>query len=423
MARELPLWARDDDPGTAARRAHVADPTLLHPEAAGASWHEQQRARERAAAAATAPRGVGAEPEAGDGGRGFLRTTVLAAAAVGAIALGAVGAASLVDGDETSRQATQAPLAAAPGGTGETQVGKVFEKVGRSVVQVRRGGGSGTAFLVDADGTFVTNAHVVEGAGRVELLLEEGAPPVEARVVGEDDDSDLAVLKADQDDLGGREPLALADSDKVRVGDQAIAIGFPLGLEETVTTGVVSGLGRAIQAPSGFSIDEVIQTDAPINPGNSGGPLLDSRGRVIGVNSQIATRGGSGGSIGIGFAVPSNTVRQVVPTLKAGGTIRRAYIGVSTTPTSDGSAGAVVRDVRPGSPAARAGLRATTSLSGVGGDKIVTVDGKPVRRPEDIAQAISARRPGDTIGVVIQRGGQRQTLSLTLDERPPTSGP
>ena len=148
-------------------------------------------------------------------------------------------------------------------------------------------------------------------------------------MLGTDASSDIAVLRVDPSKTGGVKPLALANSDSVQVGDLAVAIGYPLGLDRTATAGIVSGLGRDIKAPNGFSIDKVIQTDAPINPGNSGGPLLDGAGRVIGINSQIATTGGGGGSVGIGFAVPSNTVRQVVPRLRTGSAIKRAYLGIS----------------------------------------------------------------------------------------------
>ena len=190
---------------------------------------------------------------------------------------------------------------------------------------------------------------------------------------GTDPSSDLAVLDVDRSDVGSRRPLALARSSSVRVGDEVVAIGFPLGLDKTATEGIVSGLERDIQAPNGFQIDRVIQTDAPINPGNSGGPLLDTRGRVVGVNSQIATAGaGASGSIGIGFAVPADAVRSVLPRLKAGERIERPFIGL--TSSADPRGGARVRDVTKGGPADQAGLSAA-------GDVIVGIDGRPVRDP------------------------------------------
>ncbi len=174
-----------------------------------------------------------------------------------------------------------------------------------------------------------------------------------------------------------------------------------------MTAGIISGVGRAIKAPNGFSIDKVIQTDAPINPGNSGGPLIDGAGRVIGVNSQIATAGGGGGNVGIGFAVPSNTVRQVVPRLRAGGSISRPYLGLSS---ELGTAGVVVRSVVPGDPADRAGLLL--------GDVVTKVDGVPVQAPLDISTAIEDRRPGDEVDLEVQRTGSARTLRVTLGTRP-----
>ena len=204
----------------------------------------------------------------------------------------------------------------------------------------------------------------------------------------------------------------------MQVGDAAIAIGYPLGLDRTVTAGIISGLGREIQAPNGFSIDKVIQTDAPINPGNSGGPLLDAKGRVIGVNSQIATDGAGQGNVGIGFAVPSNTVREVVPKLEAGQTIAHPYMGVSTSEAVTGS-GALVRRVAPGSPAAKAGLQAASS-SGEGGDLIVAIAGTPIAGPDDVINAVTAKKPGDSVTVVVLRDGKRTTIDVVLGTRPST---
>ncbi len=196
----------------------------------------------------------------------------------------------------------------------------------------------------------------------------------------------------------------------MRTGQLAIAIGSPFGLSQTTTAGIVSGTGRHIEAPDGFQIDSVIQTDAPINPGNSGGPLLDATGKVIGVNSQIASQ--SGGSVGIGFAVPSNTVRDVIPRLERGETIKRAYLGVST---SAGQSGVTVASVSSGAPAERAGLRV--------GDTIVAVGGKTVDDPDDVAAAIQDRHPGETIQIEVRRGGSTETLSVVLAERPGQATP
>jgi putative serine protease PepD len=229
-----------------------------------------------------------------------------------------------------------------------------------------------------------------------------------AEVLGVDESTDLAAIKVDASAAQGVRPLQLADSDNAQVGDAVVAIGYPLGLDRTATAGIVSGLEREIQAPNGFSIDKVIQTDAPINPGNSGGPLLNASGQVIGVNSQIATAGASNGSVGIGFAVPSNTVREVLPQLERGAAPEHAYLGVSTSAAPNG--GAQVAEATSGGPAADAGIRA--------GDVITEVDGDAVRDPEDVAQAIDDNRPGDRVEVKVQRGGSEHGFEVTLGQRP-----
>jgi putative serine protease PepD len=238
---------------------------------------------------------------------------------------------------------------------------------------------------------------------------------IDAQVLGTDPSSDLAVLKISGGDTPNVRPLGFADSSRVRVGDRAVAIGNPFGLDRTATAGIVSGLRREIRAPNGFQIDEVIQTDAPINPGNSGGPLLNDDGRVIGVNSQIAT-GGAQGNVGIGFAVPSNTVRQVVPRLRQGQTIERPYLGVSTGPASPASPdGAQVRSVEPGSPAQRAGLQVD--------DVITSIEGRRVDDPADVSAAVNGRSPGDHVTVEVRRDGQPVSLDVELGTRPAKQGP
>jgi putative serine protease PepD len=264
---------------------------------------------------------------------------------------------------------------------------------------------------VEQDGTIITNSHVVGDAEEVRVRFGDNGRALRAEVLGSDPSVDIAVLRVDPATAGRLYPLSLADSDQVKVGDTAIAIGNPLGLDRTATSGIVSGLGREIQAPNGFQIDEVIQTDAPINPGNSGGPLLDSRGRVIGVNSQIATSGAGSGNIGIGFAVPSNTVREVVPQLKSGQGAQHAYLGVSTAPATFGT-GAEVGNVNSGSPADDAGVEE--------GDIVLEVDGKPVTAPPDISSAIADKNPGDRITMRVRRNGQERTLDVTLGNRPAT---
>ncbi len=298
-------------------------------------------------------------------------------------------------------------LPAAGGGRlAPTQIGRVYQSAGPGVVSVQVGSAGGTGFVVRSDGTIVTNAHVVGSAESALIRFDDTGRQVRAEVRGTDPSSDLAVLHVDPGASGPLRPLPLADSSKVRVGDAVVAIGHPFGLDRTATAGIVSGLGREIRAPDGFQIDEVIQTDAPINPGNSGGPLLDASGRVVGVNSQIAT-GAGGGSVGIGFAVPSNRVREVLPALLRGERIERAFLGVVTSP---GARGAEVQSVTPGSPAADAGLRA--------GDVITGVDGHRVLEPQDVSEAVNGRKPGDGMDLEVSRGGERRTFHVELDKRP-----
>jgi len=347
------------------------------------------------------------------------RAAVVAACA--AVLAGGVATVAVLDGNDTAPTAAQ-PLPPATGGrVADSRVNQIYARVQDGVVQVRAGSGSGTGFVIDANGSIVTNAHVVGSASRVQVRFDDSGRSVDAEVRGTDQSVDLAVLRVDASRAPRMRPLALADSNRVRVGDTAVAIGYPLGLDRTATAGIISGLGREIQAPNGFRIEKVIQTDAPINPGNSGGPLLDARGRVIGVNSQIATAG-SRGNVGIGFAVPSNTVREVVPRLKQGQSIIRPWLGVSTG-SAIGRSGAAVRDVTSGGPADQAGLRASESPTAEGGDVIVGIEGRTVTTPEDVSRAIDGRRPGESVQVDVERDGARRTVTITLGRRPNRVGP
>jgi putative serine protease PepD len=327
------------------------------------------------------------------------------AMAVAVLAL-AVSVVTLL-GDDSSEE----PLLEVGGGTPPaTQIGRVYQAAGPGVVSVQAGPASGTGFVVRKDGTIVTNAHVVGTAETAQVRFGENGRLVEAEVLGTDESSDLAVLRVDPGAAGRLRPLALADSNRVRVGDTVVAIGHPFGLDRTATAGIVSGVGREIQAPDGFQIDEVIQTDAPINPGNSGGPLLDARGRVVGVNTQIATGGTSGGNVGIGFAVPSNTVREVLPALSRGERIERPFLGVTTAPHQEG---AELQDVTAGSPAEQAGLEA--------GDVITSVDGRPVTDPSDVSDAVNRLEPGDRVVVEVLRDGLSRSFEIELGTRPQRS--
>ena len=343
----------------------------------------------------------------GSGPRGFPLAAGIAVAALVALLSFAVGYLLVRDDTPEPLPAVSGkPLKPRPG---QSRAGAVYAKASPAVVSVRTGTGSGTGFLIEADGKIVTNAHVAGDSKRVTVRFGDGAS-VNADVLGTDPSSDLAVLSIERSSIPkGVKPLQFADSRQVQVGDEAIAIGNPFGLDRTATEGIVSGIGRSIEAPNGFSIDEVIPTDAPINPGNSGGPLLDETARVIGVNSQIATAG-SQGNVGIGFAVPSNTVRQVVPRLERGDEIERGYLGVESSEATALGGGAEVQTVVPGGPAERADLRP--------GDVIKKVDGRDVKDPTDVSAIVTAHRPGDEVEVEVDRSGQRVTVKAKLEKRP-----
>ena len=296
----------------------------------------------------------------------------------------------------------------------------------------QEGQSTGSGFVIGKGGSIVTNAHVVEGATRVTIRFGDKRT-AQARVAGRDLSTDLALLLVDPDGLD-LAPLELGSSRGVQVGDPTVAIGNPFGLDRTLTTGVVSALQRSIPSlQPGFTINNVIQTDAAINPGNSGGPLIDARGKVIGVNSQIETGGSGGGNVGIGFAVPIDTAKEVIPQLRRGGSVQRAYLGVSTRTIDESldvlnlasADGALVQTVEPGSPADRAGLRAGSEEQELGvetirpgGDIIKAVDGRKVRDADDVSQLIGARRPGDRVSLEILRDGTRRTVSVRLGRRP-----
>ena len=274
-------------------------------------------------------------------------------------------------------------------------------------------GGTGSGFLMDGQGHIVTNDHVVEGSDKFIVRFGEDGEALDAKLVGSDQSTDLAVLEVDPKKISAEtRPLELASSGDLRPGDTAIAIGSPFGLSGTVTTGIISALDREIQSPNGFPISGVLQTDAAINPGNSGGPLLDANGKVIGVNSQIASS--SRQSSGVGFAVPVDTVKDVVPQLLTGGEIKRAYLGVSTGPDSGGD-GAVVVEIRADGPAADSDLRQ--------GDRIVDLSGKAINEPGDLSSAVLEHKPGEQVKLTVERNGDRRTIDVQLGTRPDASAP
>jgi S1-C subfamily serine protease len=299
----------------------------------------------------------------------------------------------------------------------------------------QRGEATGSGFVIDDKGYILTNWHVIAGASKVTVSFENDKT-IEAKVVGRDPSDDLALLKVNPDGLT-LDPLILGDSKSVQVGDPVLALGNPFNLDRTLTQGIVSALQRQIRAPNGFGIDNVIQTDAAINPGNSGGPLLDAAGRVIGINSQIATGNGNssqtGGSVGIGFAVPINTAKRVIPQLKESGKVQRAYLGV-TGVTIDASLaklnlkatrGVLVQEVTPGGPAAKAGIRGGDSQATIdgndvvlGGDVITRIDGRAVSNMDDVVGALNAKKPGQKVAMGILRDGKPQTVTVDLAQRP-----
>ncbi|MGZ8666188.1 MAG: S1C family serine protease [Solirubrobacterales bacterium] len=390
--------------------------------------------------------------------RAFFRTSfgsaVLGGAVVAAVGLLAISAGWVEAGDGGTTIAA-APLAAPAvdtrdGGSANT-VNQIYQRDGQGVAFIQAqqparqvspfdpfgesGGGvaTGSGFLIDTDGRVLTNNHVVSGAKQIQVKLGDSETAYDAEVVGTDPATDLALLKIDapSDQL---HPLALGDSSKIEVGDPVVAIGNPFGLDRTVTSGIVSALQRQIQAPNGFAISDVIQTDAAINPGNSGGPLIDAAGQVVGINSQIETGGGGRGNVGIGFAIPINTARDVAGQLESSGEVKHAFLGI-TGATIDStlaeavnlpvSAGVLVQEAVQGGPADKAGIEGgdtSATIDGaslsLGGDIITAIDGKEVSTMDDVVNVVNDAQPGDTIDVTLRRGGSTRTVPVALGDRP-----
>ncbi|GBC72663.1 Periplasmic serine endoprotease DegP [archaeon HR04] len=314
---------------------------------------------------------------------------------------------------------------------------ELFKYAEQSVVQisVQKGSarGIGSGFIYDLQGHVVTNYHVVENASRVNVTFLDGTE-YRARVVGVDPYTDIAVIKVDDVSRDKLRPLPLGDSSKLEVGEQVAAIGNPFGLSGSMTSGIVSQLGRMLETANGFNIPDVIQTDAAINPGNSGGPLLNMYGEVVGVNTAIASR--TGEFAGIGFAIPSNTVKRIVPVLIEEGKYRHPWLGVSGRDVNAEIAeilglkearGFLVIDVVANSAAEKAGIKGgsrTVTLSDgsmikVGGDVIIAIDGNPVRKINDILVYLQrAKSVGDQITLTVVRDGNVMDVRATLLERP-----
>jgi putative serine protease PepD len=354
-------------------------------------------------------------------------TALIAAAAVAVGAGAGVGGyAAVAGGVQQTTLTTGAQTSSASAetvATGNLSVGEIYTRDSSGVVEITTtstnsgsgtpfggGGGQGqsqgqgSGFVYDSAGQIVTNYHVVDGADSISITFSDGSK-YKATLVGSDASTDLAVLKVDapQSKL---HPLTLGDSGAVSVGDGVVAIGSPFGLDETVTSGIVSAVNRTISSQNSYSISGAIQTDAAINPGNSGGPLLNMRGELIGVNSQIESD--SGGNEGVGFAIASNTVRSVVPQLIGGQKVQHAYLGVSVDTPSNRS-GAQIASVQSGSPASAAGLKA--------GDVITVFGGAQIATPDQLTSAVTAKKPGDKVNVQYVRGGHTTTTEVTLGSR------
>jgi putative serine protease PepD len=350
--------------------------------------------------------------------RQTLVASLLAAACLGAGG-GAVAYATLSDGNTTVRQVTVQRAQPIASSSAPLSVNEIYRRAYRGAVEITvttssssspfGGGGSeqqqaqGSGWVYDSDGRIVTNQHVVDGATSISVRFWNGKN-YKATVVGTDLSTDLAVIKVDAP-ASELHPLTVGDSSKVLVGDGVVAIGSPFGLEETVTSGIVSALHRSIEARNNFTIQDSIQTDAAINHGNSGGPLLNNRGEVIGVNAQI--RSDSGGNEGVGFSIPSNTVRSIAGQLISSGKAEHAYLGVSIDSTATS---ARIAEVRPATPAKKAGLK--------GGDVVIEVDTTTINSGNDLTRAIDSHKPGDTVTLKYRRGGDVHSVDLTLASRP-----
>jgi S1-C subfamily serine protease len=390
-------------------------------------------------------------PTSGRASRGRIVAIVAAAIGAGAVAGGAIGIALSAEGssDNGALQVSSTPVGSPQTSGAELAPEAIYRSASQGVVVItdtqtqsvpatpftppgeQQVAALGSGFVVDGKRDVVTNYHVVSGATNVRVGFGGGAT-YSARVIGIDPSTDVAVVRVEAPPRL-LHSLAFADSSRVEVGDSAYAIGNPFGLDRTMTAGIVSAIGRTIQAPNGLTIPDAIQTDAPINHGNSGGPLLDHLGRVIGVNAQI--EGGTvDANVGIGFAVPSNTARSVADQLIATGHVEHPWLGVRIE-TIDPSVAKVVRGLPPegvtvvavvkGSPAAKAGLvasRRQVTVDGasvlVGGDSITKVDGTPVASSAELSSAIARHKPGERISLEVVRGSRARTVRVTLGNVP-----
>jgi putative serine protease PepD len=325
----------------------------------------------------------------------------------------------------------------------ETNV-RVYEQVSPGVVNITKtvleydfffqpvaSEGTGSGCVLDTDGNVLTNYHVIESADRLEVSLPDKTK-YHAKVVGIDKQNDLAVIRLVDAPKARLHPIALGDSTALKVGQKVLAIGNPLGLQNTLTVGIVSSIGRRIKTESGDLVDNVIQTDAAINPGNSGGPLLNTAGEMIGINSSIFTIGG--GNIGIGFAIPANTIRRVATELIKNGRVLRPWFGIDGYSIDEDLAselnlpvnsGILVARVYRNSSAYNAGIRGANEMALlynqrilIGGDIITEIDGKPIESPKELDLMLEGKRPGDTVQVTVYRGRSKSVKPVPLLEAP-----
>ena len=422
-AAQGPSWTqppRNDAAGEPGSRLTGSDADSTRPEppaaAAGPSWTQPKDPDTQADPAQpgwgqggggypTVPAWGTRTPDAGSPG-GRRPSRWLAGVVAGVVLLGAgFGISQALDRNEPAGAgipaAGQAPVSAAPIPSGEEPAAAVAKALLPAVVEIRHGTGVGSGFIYDKNGYIMTAAHVIDGVDQVEVRLYDGTR-LEGRVVGTDDLNDVGVVKVDRTGL----PTApLAVGQELQVGQLAIAIGSPFGLNETVTAGIVSSTDRVLDDGR-----EVIQTDAPINPGNSGGVLADRRGRVIGINSAIRPGAGSDGNVGIGFAVPIDLAARSAAAIVQGKPIQTGYLGVSTADATGSRDGAIIQEVTPDSPASRAGLRA--------GDLVTSVDGQAIQSYSEMVARIRAHKPGDEVILHVTRGGNETTITATLAQRP-----
>ncbi|HTR75912.1 MAG TPA: trypsin-like peptidase domain-containing protein [Solirubrobacterales bacterium] len=394
--------------------------------------------------------------------RGFFRSSFGSAllggavvAVIGAILLLTGAVKSSGGGTTTIEEQSSAPVVSKSDGESGNTVDQIYKADGNGVAFIESqlepeetesfnpfiepesqsgGTATGSGIVLDDEGHILTNNHVIEGASKIQVKIGASDHEYTAEVVGTDPASDLALLKVEAP-ASELDPVPLGDSSKVEVGDPVVAIGNPFGLDRTVTSGIVSALQRQIQAPDGFSIDNVIQTDAAINPGNSGGPLLNSEGEVIGINSQIETGGsGSDGNVGIGFAIPINTAKEVIHELETKGSVEHAYLGIeggTITPELAKAVnlpvehGVLIQSVEKGGPSAEAGIEGGSTQATIdgaevnlGGDIIVEADGKKINNMEQIVELVNSKKPGDEVTLKLLRDGHEKTATVTLGVRP-----